>query len=269
MDVRRGGPAGFTHLGDFLAGADGVAGFDEQFAVVRVTRDVTIAVVDLQQVAVALPGSGPGDRAAGHRQHFSTLGAGEIQPFVLGLLAGERVVALAKTRGNPAFLDRPARGCPFLFQVAVEQQQLQGIETGELAAHDIRQAGDGLANVRNTGMAVLDGHFRAAHGRRLAEIEFFRIQVAELHEPFAEGVETGRGGLQFRQPGGQRVDVGLVLERQLLEQLFLLEDLELELGLGLLDQDGGRRRPAADDEHGQADEDRYDDDCAPGLVPLQ
>ena len=50
-----------------------IADRHQRAGVVRIARDVAVAVVDLDQVAVALARPGPGHDAGGHRQH---IGAG-------------------------------------------------------------------------------------------------------------------------------------------------------------------------------------------------
>src|ERR1700759_3181071 len=53
MAVRAGRPAGLADTGDYLSGAYALADVRDVFLVVRVTGHVTVAVIDLDDVAVA------------------------------------------------------------------------------------------------------------------------------------------------------------------------------------------------------------------------
>src|SRR5690606_11749655 len=59
MEIRAGGAARVAEPGDNLTSLHGVAERDEVRRVMRVAGNVTVAVVDLDELAVALPGAGP------------------------------------------------------------------------------------------------------------------------------------------------------------------------------------------------------------------
>ena len=54
----------------------------------------------------------------------------------------------------------------------------------------------------------------AAHGRRLAEVEFTIAEIGHSRKVFPEGIEASHPGLQFREIDGEglQFELGLVLD---------------------------------------------------------
>ncbi len=69
MHVGTGRTPGRPHLGDGLPLGDLVARLDQDLAVVAVTRGVAVAVVDLDQIAVAVVGPGFSHDSGRHCKH--------------------------------------------------------------------------------------------------------------------------------------------------------------------------------------------------------
>src|SRR6185369_11326489 len=96
VQVRARGAASATHAGDDLATFDRIADGDQVVDVMGVARHVAVAVVDLDQLAIAIAFAGPGDNA---RRHGDDLGAGstrEIDTLMEREAPGEGVGAAAE-----------------------------------------------------------------------------------------------------------------------------------------------------------------------------
>jgi hypothetical protein len=106
VNVGAGRAAAAAHLGDGLALLDQVADRDQVFLIVSVAGDVAVAVVELDQPAVAALLARPGDDPGGDRDDVTARAAGKIDAFVTVAFAGEGIGATPVTRGDPALLDR-------------------------------------------------------------------------------------------------------------------------------------------------------------------
>src|SRR5690242_18199940 len=91
MDVRAGGAAGGTGVGNDVTHPYALARVGNQLAVVRVARHVTVAVVDLDDVAIAAADAGEGDHAFGHRMHRRAQRGGDVDAGMPRGVAAERV----------------------------------------------------------------------------------------------------------------------------------------------------------------------------------
>src|SRR5699024_4598537 len=107
VDVGTGGAAGGPHQGDGLALFHHVALLHQVTLVVAVAGDPAPAVVDLDEVAIAVAPARPGDHTGGDADHLAALGAGEVDAVVVADPAGEGVVAPTVGRGQPALVDGP------------------------------------------------------------------------------------------------------------------------------------------------------------------
>src|SRR5690606_34960180 len=96
--------------------------------VVRVARHVAVAVVDLDELAVALALAGPDDDARRDRHHLGAGASGEVDALMERAPTGERVRTLTETGRDIAGRDRPAVGTHFRRQLAIEQQALEDVE---------------------------------------------------------------------------------------------------------------------------------------------
>src|SRR5665213_2395533 len=122
MHVWTGRAAGRTHHGDGLSALHGVTDRHHRLRVVSITGGVAVAVIDLDQIAIALAPSRPGHDTGGHGQH--TGAGGEIHALVHGLLAVERIHALAKIRGDVTLTHRPARRLDLRRQLPAQDDAL-------------------------------------------------------------------------------------------------------------------------------------------------
>ena len=130
VDVGAGGAASIARQGDDLALLDDVAGFDQELFVVGVEGFVTVAVIDIDHLAVALFFPGIGDDAGGHRLDVDAGAAGgEIDAGVPRQFAGEGIDAASEGRGYPAAVDRAAGQEGVILDLLFGQQ---GIEEFEL-----------------------------------------------------------------------------------------------------------------------------------------
>src|SRR5688572_10588274 len=98
VKVRPRGTARVAHAGDDLTPADGVADRHEIVDVVRVAGHVAIAVVDLDELAVAIALAGPDHDARRDGHDLGALAAREIDALVEGVAARERVGPVAELR---------------------------------------------------------------------------------------------------------------------------------------------------------------------------
>ena len=88
-------PAGRPHLGDRLTPFNTVTHLDQNFLIVAVTGNVSVAMVDFDQVSLAVALTRPGDHSAGSGNHITATLAGKIHALVHLQLTAERVSSLA------------------------------------------------------------------------------------------------------------------------------------------------------------------------------
>src|SRR5690349_22900506 len=91
VEVRPRGATCVAYAGDDLAAAHRVADGHEIVDVVRVARHVAVPVVDLDELAVAVPLAGPDHHTRRDSNDLGAFAAGEIDALVKRAAAGERV----------------------------------------------------------------------------------------------------------------------------------------------------------------------------------
>src|SRR5262245_26778329 len=106
MDMRPSGASSRSHERNRIAALHGLANCDQGALVVGIAGDITVAMIDLHEIAIPGAVARPGHNPRGHGDHVRALGAREIDSLVIGLLAGEWILALAKIGGNEAAGDR-------------------------------------------------------------------------------------------------------------------------------------------------------------------
>src|SRR5262249_56597693 len=106
---RAGRASGGADLADDLADADHLPDLDVDLREVAVAGGEPVAVVDLDQVAVAALAAGHGDDAGGGRMHRLAVVAAQVDAGVHRRLAEERIGAHAERRAHvPGAVDRLA-----------------------------------------------------------------------------------------------------------------------------------------------------------------
>src|SRR5689334_9010260 len=102
VDVRPGRAARRAHEGHGLTALHGLPYRDQRPLVMCVAGYVAVAVVDLDEIAVAGPLAGPGHYPRGNRHDVGARAAGEIHALVIRLVAAERVFTLPEVGRNKA-----------------------------------------------------------------------------------------------------------------------------------------------------------------------
>src|SRR5258707_1646567 len=142
----------------------------------RVAGDVAVAMVDLDQHAIAGARAGPADHALSDREHVGTALAGEVEALVKGLLAVEGIHALAKIGGNVAAQHGPAGGTDLGRELAPQQHVFQRIELLgakiEAAIKLVQHRGK-IRHLRATAAAGLP----ATEGREAIEVDLVAAEV--------------------------------------------------------------------------------------------
>src|SRR5690349_3098110 len=108
VEVRPRSPPGVAYASDDLAAAYRVADGHEIVDVVRVARHVAVAMVDLDELAVAVALTGPDHDTRRDRDDLGAFAAGEIDALVERAPARERVGPAAELRRDVARRDGPA-----------------------------------------------------------------------------------------------------------------------------------------------------------------
>ena len=94
--MRPGRAAGAAHEGDPLILADGVADVHLHRRIVAVASDVAVAVVDLDQIPVAVAFARKADHAGSHRIDAGAFSTRKVNALVEGATASEGVGTIAK-----------------------------------------------------------------------------------------------------------------------------------------------------------------------------
>ena len=105
----------------------------DEFGIVRIARHVAIAVVDLDDVAVAAAHSSPGDDTVGDGGHGAAHRGVEIDARMKGGVAVERIRAAPEARRDIAVRDRHAGRQQGVVDLAVAQQVLEDVQLRRLA----------------------------------------------------------------------------------------------------------------------------------------
>ena len=79
-----GGIAGRTHLGNLLAFVDMLSHRNQELAVMAITGNIAVAMVDLYEISVAAHPPGVDDRAAIGRVDRRTVAVGNINALMVG-----------------------------------------------------------------------------------------------------------------------------------------------------------------------------------------
>ena len=94
MGCRR--PAGCTHFGDLLSRRNSITGLDQQFIIVGVACDITIAMINFHEFAISILQTGSDNDTTCDSQYFTAPGTGKIQAIMLCSDTGEGIVAFTK-----------------------------------------------------------------------------------------------------------------------------------------------------------------------------
>ena len=253
MEVRAGGTPGRTHQRDQLAAVNARAVGDQDLGQVAIARRDALAVIDLDQIAVAAAAVGMGDDAVGGGIDRGADGTGNVDAGMHRRGAAERVGADAEVAGELQIgdrLDRGDRDRPLLQAVhllpALEQRPelLVGMQVGGglrtvrrdiFAAHRRAlgrraalgdtlglqaQLADGRAGV---GIAAIEHRLRRHGKRRLPRLDLGqRRQHMRL-----DAVLCGR---HRQRRGGQFLVVTLAGHHRGQQRLALLDALGVDLG---------------------------------------
>ena len=90
-------PAGCTHFGDHLACRNAITGLDQQFIIMGVASNITIAMIYFHEFSIPMLETGPDNDTTCDSQYFTAPGTGKIQSIMLCPHTGEWIVALTKT----------------------------------------------------------------------------------------------------------------------------------------------------------------------------
>src|SRR5688572_5625650 len=108
MHVRTRGTARGADVGQRVATRHGLAHTDGQAAIVAIAGDQAVAMADLDEVAIAGLLARESDDASSHGDHVRTLGTGEIDALVEGLVTREGILPLTEIGGNVPVSHRAA-----------------------------------------------------------------------------------------------------------------------------------------------------------------
>src|SRR4051812_23315986 len=230
MHVGSGRAPSGTGLGDDIADADTLARLRDQGAVVGIARHVAVAMVDFDDIAIAVSLTREGDHALGDGGHGRTRGGSDVDTRVARAVATEWIGPATEIRRDVA-IHRHARWAQARLDVAVHQHVAEGFELGLLGIELARQVVDALAEgfgqrVRAGIRAV--GYLEAALAGLLVEIEFAVIQLAYLGEALTEGIEANGLGLELPEFDRQRVEVALGVAPDRRDLGILVADLFLQ-----------------------------------------
>src|SRR3546814_5012110 len=98
MQVAAGRPSGRSHQRNRLMLADGLAGPHEQARQMGIARAKTLAMVDLDHLAIASSGPGKGNKTAGRRKDGRADRSRNVEPVMHPAGAKDRVAAIAEMR---------------------------------------------------------------------------------------------------------------------------------------------------------------------------
>src|SRR5690606_36952071 len=226
VQVRAGRAARVAQPGDDLPALHGVAHRDQVRRVVRVARDVAVAVIDLDELAVAVPGAGPDDDARRDSHDLAAGAAGEVDALVERAAAGERVRSLTEARGDVSGGDRAADRPDLVRELAVEQEILEHIELARAVPELLRQAvqrAQDAAQIELVG--VREELLGPAERGRRREVEFAVVEAGHLRQPRPERIEPHDVRVHLAEAQRERVDALLEAAAGLLEQRLLRLEL--------------------------------------------
>ncbi len=222
MDVRPGRAPRGTHQGHRLAALHRLAHSDERALVVCVAGHVAITVIDLNQVAVADPLSGPGHDTRRDGHDVRARRACEVHTLVVGLVAAERVFPLAEIRGNEAAGHRATLRMNLLFELLRENHVLERGELRVTQVHTLLECRQHRGEIGDLGAHALTVRLGTTTGRIPAEIELTIIDIGHLGEALAQRIEPDDMRIHFAEAHGHGVDALLQLALQLRDLAFLL-----------------------------------------------
>ena len=124
-----------------------------------------------------------------------------------GALTGKWVGAVAKIRGNPSPLHRPSRGLHLGLEPAVHEGAFHGLKLVAAVPELLGQAFQLGHRIRHRVAAAFRRVARSAHGRRLAEVEFFSVQFRHIHQALAQGVQAYQLGLELTQSHSESIKI--------------------------------------------------------------
>src|SRR5690606_27264609 len=116
------------------------------------------AVIDFDELPVAVALRRPGDHAVRNREYLGPGLAGEVDAPVAGGLAGERVGPAAEVGGDPAALEGAALRAHAGDELLVEEHAFERAELRLVAVEPIAQAfhgGQHLGHRRTAGIGFL------------------------------------------------------------------------------------------------------------------
>src|SRR5690606_2691920 len=128
VQVRPGRTPGVAEPRDDLPALHGIADGDEVRRVMRIARDIAVAVVDLDELAIPLARAGPDHDAGADGHDLAALAAGEVDALMERSTAGERIRSLAEAGRDVAGRDGPPAGTHFVRELAVQQEILEHVE---------------------------------------------------------------------------------------------------------------------------------------------
>jgi hypothetical protein len=130
VQVRTGRTTGRTHRGDRLLRHHQVARTDEKPGGVPVQRRETVAVIDHDRVAIGAAGAGGDDPPAGAGENRRARRCSEVEAFVAGRSARERVATRAEARARPSCPDGPSAGKSHAREIVLEGEVRQVCDHG-------------------------------------------------------------------------------------------------------------------------------------------
>ena len=107
MYVGPGAPAGAAGEGDDVTCLDGLPDDDEEHGIMPVARREAVAVVDFDEVAVAIDPAGHGDLAGRRGADRRAVVDGDVQAFMEARATADGIAAIAEIRRNGT-VDGPA-----------------------------------------------------------------------------------------------------------------------------------------------------------------